>query len=145
MAAMRAAFAALLLALPPCAVAGEIVRCVEAGQVTYQDAPCSGSSVGRPAGIAAEYPPPNVQERNRLFEREAAMYRRLEARRDREVQEEALRTARESVELERARLAALEAQPPQYLVAYPGWVWARSVRHSHPAHRPVIRPGVVLR
>jgi uncharacterized protein DUF4124 len=142
---MRAAFAALLLALPPCVAAGEIVRCVEAGQVTYQDAPCGVSSVGRPAGIASEYPPPNVAERNRLFEREAAMYRRLEARRDRELQEEALRTARESVELERARLAALEAQPPQYLVAYPPRVWARSARQSHPAHRPVIGPGVILR
>jgi len=145
MAPMRAAFAALLLALPPCAGAAEIVRCVEAGQVTYQDAPCGGSSIGRPAGIANDYPPPNVQERNRLFEREAAMYRRLEARRDREVQEEAVRTARAAVELERERLAAIEAQPPQYLVAYPGRVWTHSARHLHPAHRPVIGPGVILR
>ncbi len=111
---------ALSAALP--ALGGnDIFRCASPEGVTYQQVPCPGSSVEQRANVPTEFPPPNVEERNRLFEREAALYQRLEARRDREVQEAALRDAREGLELERARLTALaaEAAQPQYLLVVP--------------------------
>jgi len=116
------------LLLPPGAAAGEIVRCMaKGGAVTYQEAPCPEASAERSIGIPTDYPKPNFSERDRLLAREAELDKRLEARRDREVQELAVREARAAreAELEMARLAA--AQQPQYLLAYPYW-------------RPQVRP-----
>src|SRR5436190_24377027 len=84
--------------------AAEIVRCAEPdGRVTYQEIPCSASSAESRPAIPTAFPAPNIAERDRLFAREAALDRRLEARRDRETQEAALRAARDDREAERAR------------------------------------------
>jgi hypothetical protein len=111
--------------------AGEIVRCKGAGgSVTYQQIPCGSDTSEQRVGVASEYPPPNQAERDRLLAREAALDRRLEAERDRWQQDAALRAAREERELERARIASLEAQAQQqYAIAYPYW-------RPHAAHRP---------
>ena len=119
----RARLASVLLALAVPAEAGaEIVRCAGAdGRVTYQQIPCESGSEAR-VGIPSEYPAPNVAERDRLLAREAALDRRLETERDRWQQDAALRAAREERELERARIAAIEAQnSQQYAIAYPYW------------------------
>ena len=111
-----------ILLLPLGAAAGDIVRCVaKGGAVTYQEAPCPEASSERSIGIPTDYPAPNQTERERLLAREAELDKRLEARRDREVAELAVREARAAreAELEVARLAA--AQQPQYLLAYPYW------------------------
>src|SRR5262249_40945403 len=68
--------------------AAGIVRCAAPdGSITYQEIPCSDSHAESRPAIPTEFPPPNIAERDRLFAREAALDRRLEARRDREVQE----------------------------------------------------------
>jgi hypothetical protein len=113
-----------LVALSPPIAAAEIFRCVApGGAVTYQEIPCGGShSESRPA-IPSEYPPVNEAERTRLFTREAALDRRLEARRERETREMMARAEREA-EAERARLAMAEAAAaasPQYAIAYPAY------------------------
>ena len=118
-----------LLALPLATAAADIVRCQnQHGGVTYQHAPCPSTSVEKAVPIASDFPEPNLQERDRLLAREAELHKRLEARRDREVQEAALREARlaREAELERARVAAAE---PQYLLVFPN-------RPYRPPHRP---------
>lgn len=118
--------------LPLGAGAGDIVRCQSpGGAVTYQQAPCPGSSTEKLVAIPTDFPEPNLRERERLLGREAELERRLEARRERELKEAAIREARQEreAELERARLAALAAaQQPQYLLVYPPRHWR--------AHRP---------
>jgi hypothetical protein len=111
------AFAASLPALG----ASEIYRCAEkGGGITYQQMPCPDAAVGQRANVPTEFPPPNTEERERLFAREEALFKRLEARRDREVQEAVLRDAAAERALERERLAAQqEAQYPAYFVGYP--------------------------
>ena len=122
----RIAFlAALALAALPCAAAG-VYRCAAARGVTYQEVPCPESSIEERANIPTSFPEPNVAERERLLAREAELYKRLEARRDREVQELVLRDAAAERALERQRLAALEAQQAQQ---QPVFLIARPVRH----------------
>ena len=128
----------VVLALPLSSPAAEIVRCQNpAGGVTYQHAPCPTSSVERPVPIASDFPEPNLQERDRLLAREAELHKRLEARRDREVQEAALREARlaREAELERSRVAAAE---PQYLLVFPN-------RPYRPPHRPRVWRSLTTR
>ena len=121
--------------------ASEIVRCVdERGAITYQHIACPATTVTERSGIPTEFPAPNLLERDRLFAREAALDRRLEARRDRELQEAQMREARAEREAERERaaamLAAAQAAQPQYLLAYP------LVRHWAPGQRRIAPPGV---
>jgi len=135
----RIAFSSLLATVALCATPAsattEIVRCIATGGgVTYQQSPCPEGSVAQFVGIPTQFPAPDIAQRDRLFEREAALYRRLEARRDREIQEAILRDAHQERELERARLAAAAAQPPQYLVVLPPRTW-RSHRVRHPLQR----------
>jgi Skp family chaperone for outer membrane proteins len=103
--------------------AGEIVRCkVAGGGVTYQHGPCAGAAEESRPRIATDFPEPNKAESQRIFDREAALDRRLEARRDRELQEQQMREARAEREAERERQALLAAQQaPQYAIAYPLW------------------------
>jgi len=112
---------ALLLGLGFAAGAtAEIFRCSASdGHVTYQEIPCPASSREKLAAIPTDFPAPNTVERDRLLAREAALDRRLEARRDRETQEAIARAERQSREAEVARLALLEAQSQQYAVAWP--------------------------
>jgi hypothetical protein len=124
--------AAAWLAVPASA-AGEIVRCVDAaGRVTYQQVACPESSQPERTAIPTEFPAPNTVERERLFEREAALHKRLEARRDRELQESQMREARAEREAERERLAAMIAaqSQPQYFVLY-----APQAGRFHPPRR----------
>lgn len=120
------------------ATGNDIVRCKDArGAVTYQPAPCPDRTEESRPQIAVSYPEPNRAESQRIFEREAALDKRLEARRDREVQEQQMREARAEREAERERAAALAAQQQtQYVLAYPlaGRPWA-------PGHRRVAPPG----
>ena len=116
------AIAAAALAVQGVA-AQDIVRCKDArGAVTYQPSPCPDRTEESRPNIAASYPEPNRAESQRIFEREAALDKRLEARRDRELQEQQMREARAERDAERERLAVLAAaQQPQYYVAYPAW------------------------
>jgi hypothetical protein len=127
-----------LAAVFPASAAGDILRCVSrSGAVTYQQTPCGESEVSQPARIATDYPEVNQAARDRLFEREAALYQRLEAQRDRQVKELALRDAHEERRLEREAMvaAAQAAAAQQWVVARPLWR-QRNVR-SQPM--PVLR------
>ena len=112
-----------MLAAGTAAAASEIVRCkVPGGAVAYQHGPCPDRAEESNPRIATAYPEPNKAESQRIFEREAALDKRLEARRDRELQEQQMREARAEREAERERAAALAAQQQQqYAIAYPLW------------------------
>ena len=112
--------AAFSLAASP--ALAQLYRCDSGGRVSYQDLPCPDATTAARPDIRTEFPPPNHMERDRLLQREAALDRRLEARRDRELVEAQMREARAEREAERERLAALQAQAlPQYAVAFPAW------------------------
>lgn len=116
---MKTPCAFVVLALAALPAAAEIYRCSDGGRVTYQEIPCV-TAAGELTAIPTSFPPPNAAERDRLFEREAALYRRLEARRERELKEAMLRDAREERALERERLARQaeqqQAQAPLLVV-----------------------------
>jgi hypothetical protein len=142
-------------ALPACLVAAlslaagavsadDIVRCKASdGRVTYQVAPCPDRSDESRPRIATSYPAPNTAETQRIFQREAELDKRLEARRDRELVEQQMREARAEREAERERLALLAAaQQQQYGIAYfpygarPGRAGRPVARHyGHPIWR----------
>jgi hypothetical protein len=117
------AIAAASLAAQGVVAAQDIVRCKDArGAVTYQPAPCPDRTEESRPRIASDFPAPNVAESQRIFEREAALDKRLEARRDREMVEQQMREARAEREAERERLAVLAAAQQQpYYVGYPAW------------------------
>ena len=133
----------LLLALALSAVAStawanEIVRCkAPGGAVTYQPGPCAGTEQESRPRIATSFPEPNRAESQRIFEREAALDRRLEARRDRELVEQQMREARAEREAERERLllAAQAAAQQQYVVGYPIGYFHPPRRAAHPMPR----------
>ena len=132
---LRPLIIGLVVAAATAAHGNEIVRCkLPGGGVTYQHGPCLGSAEESKPRIAVDFPEPNKAESQRIFEREAALDKRLEARRDRELQEQQMREARAEREAERERAAALAAQQqPQYAIAYPLW---RGYGYGGPA-RPV--------
>jgi len=122
--------------------APEIVRCVDAqGRVSYQDTGCAPSAIGEPSGIPTAFPEPNRLERERLFAREAALDKRLEARRDRELLEAQMREARAEREAERERLAAVlaaQAAATGVVLIAPGVArrWYSAGRWSSAHRRP---------
>jgi hypothetical protein len=127
---------ALALAIPALASA-EIFRCqARNGTTTYQQAPCDDDAVGGIAAIAAEYPPVNTAERERILAREAALEKRLEARRDRELQEAALRVRM----AERAPAEPLVVQQPSVGFVY---VVPRAPHRRHAPRAP--HRGATLR
>ena len=135
MATMRSGPALLFVACAALATNAdaEIYRCAAGGTVTYQEIPCADGALTR-IEIPTSYPAPNTAERDRLLQREAELYKRLEARRNRELVEAQMREARAEREAERERLAALEAQAlQQYAVLYPAW-------RGYPARRPAPYP-----
>ena len=114
--------AAASLAVQGAGAAQDIVRCKDArGAITYQPSPCPDRTEESRPQIPASYPEPNKAESQRIFEREAALDKRLEARRDRETQEQQMREARAEREAERERAAQIAAQQQQYVIAYPLW------------------------
>jgi hypothetical protein len=127
--------------------AQDIVRCKDArGGITYQPAPCPDRTEESRPRIASDFPAPNMAESKRIFEREAALDRRLEARRDRELVEQQMREARAEREAERERLALLaaQAQQPQYAIAYGAWRgWYGPARPVH--HLPRYSPQPIRR
>ncbi|HUL56519.1 MAG TPA: hypothetical protein VLT60_05940 [Usitatibacter sp.] len=130
---------ALALSLPALG-ANDIFRCsAKGGAVSYQQMPCDESTVGDRANVPTEFPPVNTAERERLLAKEEALYRRLEARRDREIQEMALRDAAAERALERERLAAQQQQDT--LVAYPAYLVGYPLRPRIQPRSPVKRTG----
>ena len=98
MLAMRARLPILMMAAALLA-AGEshaaVFKCRDTnGSLTYQEFPCAGADEAMKNAIASEFPPPNVMERERTLQREADLYRRLEAERDRLSAETIARLAR---------------------------------------------------
>jgi hypothetical protein len=80
---LRIALACGLAALAP-AVHAEVFRCTSAaGAVTYQEIPCAGDQAVRIVDVPASFPAADAAGRDRLFQREAALDRRLEAERER--------------------------------------------------------------
>jgi hypothetical protein len=129
---------ALALSLPALG-ANDIFRCAgKGGAVSYQQMPCDENTVGDRANVPTEFPPVNTVERERLFAMEDALYKRLEARRDREIQEMALRDAAAERALERERLAA---QQQDALVAYPAYLVGYPGRNRMQPRSPVKRTG----
>ena len=118
-----------------------IVRCKDPrGAITYQPAPCPDRTEESRPRIAAAYPEPNKAESQRIFEREAALDRRLEARRDRELVEQQMREARAEREAERERLLlAAQAAQQQYAIAYPLWRTGYPARPTPHLPRPTPR------
>ena len=125
-------------ALSGAAAANDIVRCkAPGGGITYQPAPCGEREAESRPRIATAYPEPNRAESQRIFEREAALDRRLEAQRD--------RLSAEAI----ARLSRPDPAPPPvaetYAVVWPAWgahpaaPWP-SRPHPHP--RNAMRGGV---
>jgi hypothetical protein len=79
----------IVLAWGLAAVAGtahaDVFRCTSmAGAVTYQAMPCAADQAMRIVDVPESYPAANTAERDRIFQREAALDRRLEAERERQ-------------------------------------------------------------
>jgi Domain of unknown function (DUF4124) len=122
-----------LLALAPLAVQAAVFRCTAPdGAVTYQEIPCPESSGARALDVPAEYPPIDAQQRQDLLQREAALYQRLEARRERESRETIASIGAD------AQVQAAQAQAqlaaPGYVV---GWPRAFGPRPIHRSPRPL--------
>ena len=126
------------------AMAGDIIRCVAAsGAVTYQQVACPEAAREQATGIVNDYPPVNLAERERIFAREAEMYRRLEAERERLSREATLREARATTEARaREAEAAAAAVAEPYYVAWPARP-ARPIHHQrgHAPNQPVWTGG----
>ena len=88
----RTALAAAVLSAAP-ALAVYKCRAPE-GSLTYQELPCAGSEQALEARIPSDFPVPNLAERDRTLQREAALDRRLEAQRDRLTAESIARISR---------------------------------------------------
>jgi hypothetical protein len=116
--------AALLLGAAAFPAHAAIFRCTApSGEVTYQQSPCAQSEATRVVDVPESYPAANPSERERLFAREAALDRRLEAQRERESRESMARAAAE---------AAAAAQPaPQAEPQVPWIVPPFLMRHRH--------------
>ena len=84
---LRIALACGMAALAGAAHA-EVFRCTSAtGAVSYQEMPCPADQSVRRVDVPESYPAADVAERDRLFQREAALDRRLEAARERRSRE----------------------------------------------------------
>ena len=116
--------------------ANEIVRCkAPGGGITYQPAPCGEHEAESRPRIATAFPEPNRAESQRIFEREAALDRRLEAQRD--------RLSAEAI----ARLSRPDPAPPPpvetYAVVWPAWgIHPAASWPSRPHPRNAMRGGV---
>ena len=104
------------------AAASDIVRCKDArGGVTYQPPPCPDRTEESRPQIPSSYAQPNMAERQRLLEQESALTKRLDARRERDGQEQKARDARAQSEADRQRAAAAVAERERQNAASPYW------------------------
>jgi hypothetical protein len=100
------------------AAAEPIVRCTGAdGGVTYQQQPCPPAAASRVVTVPSEFPGPDTAERDRLFQREAALDARLLKRAELDTAERIAREER--LARERELDAATAVQQPTYLVPIP--------------------------
>jgi hypothetical protein len=114
--------AATLAAMIAPAASAAVFKCRGAdGALTYQQLPCDSNGVTVASDIASEYPAPNVLERERVLTREAELYKRLEAQRER-------LSAEAIARISRPEPVAIAAEPVGYAIAWP-------VRHGHRAQR----------
>jgi uncharacterized protein DUF4124 len=125
---MKAAW--LLVAVAGLAGAGgaeaSVYKCRGAdGALTYQQLPCATQAETLANDLATEYPAPNVIERERLLLREAEMYKRLEAQRDRLSAEAVARISRPE--------PIVIATEPAYPIAWPARLAPRPLRRA-PMH-----------
>ena len=125
MAAMRRLTAFAFAFAATGALAGEqVYRCASGGSVTFQQVPCASAAEERAMPLP-EYPPANLQERDRLLQREAALDARMLRRAEIDAQERIAREARRArdaeAEAERERARAVEGGYlyPAYPVGYP--------------------------
>jgi len=108
----------------------DVFRCTSsAGAVTYQEMPCAPDQAVRVVDVPERYPAANQAERDRLFQREAALDRRLEAERERESREAIARMSRP------APVAAQEPEP-QVALFVPTPLRPSRRAHVHPHLRP---------
>ncbi len=115
------------LALSALPATAEIYRCTaKSGAVTYQQIPCPASESVTVLDLPATFPAADPQERQRLFEREAALDRRLEAQRERDNREAVAR--------------AMQPPPPQVVPEEPQLIWALP-RFPFFHHRGPTQPG----
>jgi Domain of unknown function (DUF4124) len=127
--------AALLLLAANANASTEIFRCTAPdGSVTYQQVPCPTAASGGAVDIPSSFPEANALERERLFQREAALDARLLKRAEIDAAE---RIARED-RLAREREAQAERDRVQNAQNAPAYVVvARSLRmQRHPPRRP---------
>ena len=102
-----ALIAAAALAATPASAA--IFRCTAAdGSVSYQETECSAADQSHVMDVPTQYPTADPAERARLFEREAALDRRLEAQRERDSRE-ALFTCGNCVGISSMRVCSVSA------------------------------------
>jgi hypothetical protein len=128
-----AAIAFLAIALPAHA---EIFRCTADGAITYQEIPCPASATGGATLIPDAYPEINRIERDRLFQREAALDARLLKRAEIDAAERIARDDRIAREQEAQALREAIAQREAASGA-PVFMLARPFRppRAFPAHR----------
>lgn len=100
---------AAALAMP---AGAEIFRCTSPrGDVSYQQAACPAMSASRVVDVPSSYPNADPMQRQQLFEREAALDRRLEARRERETREAIARDAQAAAEAAAQSQQQADTQP----------------------------------
>jgi hypothetical protein len=120
----RFAFVLLPACLSPALASADIYRCQSPSGTAYQQVPCGDEASGGLAGIASEYPPANLAERERLFQREEAMYKRLEAQRERLAQEAIARQVS----------AKASPQPADEAASAPVFIVGQPIRRWHRPH-----------
>ena len=128
----------LPLALGPLASHAGIYRCTEPGAaVSYQEMPCNDPSRASTLDVPAEYPAVDTQKRELLLQQEAALYQRLEARRERESRETIASIASDAQV--RAAEAQAQAVAPAYAIGWPAsFIRSRHTRavSGTPRNRP---------
>jgi hypothetical protein len=127
---------ALLLGAAALPAHAAIYRCTSpSGEVSYQQTACAGHDEARVVEVPESYPAADSTERERLFAREAALDRRLEAERERESREAMARAAAEA--------AAAPAPAPPEAQPQIGWIVPPFfARHPHGLpHAGRVRPS----
>jgi len=125
----------LAIALLAGAAHAEVFRCTSSsGSVSYQEMPCGADETLRVVNVPSAYPAPNVAERDRLFQREAALDQRLEMERERLSREAIVRMTQPEPQVQ-------PPMDPQYAWLFPP-VMNRSFRQRpgpHPRPQPFMR------
>ena len=113
-----------------------VYKCIGSdGRISYQEQPCPESRDSQPMSLPSEFPPVNTAARDRLFEREAALDKRLEAERDRLTAESVARISRPD--------PVFIASEPQSAVFWPGvGMGGRWPQNQRPQARQLPRNGM---